>query len=132
MCVRWMLTWSVADDSSLGADSKPQPPRLAYMPPDARALCPGQSDRRCSRRRGYRDGRFLEARKGGRGGRVRSGRAASGRLAPSYSLYKLTPAQETIDLAARAAGAMFYASTTYGFFGYVFADLGEEYEYVYM
>ncbi|WVQ96610.1 hypothetical protein IAU59_003715 [Kwoniella sp. CBS 9459] len=38
---------------------------------------------------------------------------------------------ETIDSAARKAGSMFYAAGTYGFFGYVFADLGESYEYVY-
>ncbi len=39
--------------------------------------------------------------------------------------------QEVIDAAARKAGVVFYAAGTYGFYGYVFADLGEEYEYVY-
>ncbi|OCF37345.1 SUMO activating enzyme [Kwoniella heveanensis BCC8398] len=38
---------------------------------------------------------------------------------------------ESIDSAARKAGSMFYAAGTYGFYGYVFADLGESYEYVY-
>ncbi|WWC62948.1 uncharacterized protein I303_105546 [Kwoniella dejecticola CBS 10117] len=38
---------------------------------------------------------------------------------------------ETIDEASRKAGSMFYAAGTYGFHGYVFADLGESYEYVY-
>ncbi|KAK8858899.1 hypothetical protein IAR55_003130 [Kwoniella newhampshirensis] len=37
---------------------------------------------------------------------------------------------ETIDSAARKAGTMFYGAGTYGFYGYVFADLGESYEYV--
>lgn len=45
---------------------------------------------------------------------------------------QLTLVQEAIDAAARAAGTMFYASSTYGFYGYVFADLGETYDYVYM
>ncbi|WWC96437.1 hypothetical protein V866_003305 [Kwoniella sp. B9012] len=38
---------------------------------------------------------------------------------------------EIIDEASRKAGTMFYAAGTYGFYGYVFADLGESYEYVY-
>ncbi|WRT68143.1 uncharacterized protein IL334_005118 [Kwoniella shivajii] len=38
---------------------------------------------------------------------------------------------EIIDEASRKAGSMFYGAGTYGFFGYVFADLGESYEYVY-
>ncbi|WVW85076.1 hypothetical protein I302_107112 [Kwoniella bestiolae CBS 10118] len=38
---------------------------------------------------------------------------------------------EVIDEASRKAGTMFYAAGTYGFYGYVFADLGESYEYVY-
>ncbi|WWC71092.1 uncharacterized protein I206_105045 [Kwoniella pini CBS 10737] len=38
---------------------------------------------------------------------------------------------EAIDEAARKAGSMFYAAGTYGFYGYVFADLGESYEHVY-
>ncbi|WVR06645.1 hypothetical protein IAU60_003677 [Kwoniella sp. DSM 27419] len=38
---------------------------------------------------------------------------------------------ETIDAATRQAGTLFYAAGTYGFYGYVFADLGDSYEYVY-
>ncbi|WWC88317.1 uncharacterized protein L201_003225 [Kwoniella dendrophila CBS 6074] len=38
---------------------------------------------------------------------------------------------EIIDSASRKAGTMFYGAVTYGFYGYVFADLGESYEYVY-
>ncbi|WWD18792.1 hypothetical protein CI109_103247 [Kwoniella shandongensis] len=37
---------------------------------------------------------------------------------------------EIIDSAARTAGTMFYSAGAYGFYGYVFADLGESYEYV--
>nr|WRH23631.1 ThiF family [Naematelia aurantialba] len=37
---------------------------------------------------------------------------------------------ETIDQATRKAGTMFYSAGTYGFYGYVFADLGEEYQYL--
>lgn len=37
---------------------------------------------------------------------------------------------ERIDAAARKASSLFYAAGTYGFTGYVFADLGESYEYV--
>ncbi|CAD6591847.1 MAG: hypothetical protein TREMPRED_000227, partial [Tremellales sp. Tagirdzhanova-0007] len=37
---------------------------------------------------------------------------------------------EAIDGAARRAGVKFYGAGTYGFYGYVFADLGEGYEYV--
>lgn len=37
---------------------------------------------------------------------------------------------EAIDSAARAAGSMFYGAGTYGFFGWVFADLGASYDYV--
>ncbi|ORX37063.1 hypothetical protein BD324DRAFT_624649 [Kockovaella imperatae] len=36
-----------------------------------------------------------------------------------------------IDGAARKAGSMFYGAGSYGFYGYVFADLGADYEYVY-
>jgi len=36
----------------------------------------------------------------------------------------------TIDAAAREAGVMVYAAGTYGFYGYVLADLGVQYEYV--
>ncbi|KAL7420465.1 E1 ubiquitin-activating protein aos1 [Cryptotrichosporon argae] len=43
----------------------------------------------------------------------------------------LEPEQlESIDSAARQAGALFYGAGTYGFYGYVYADLGEAYEYV--
>ena len=38
--------------------------------------------------------------------------------------------KERIDEASRKAGVMFYAAGTYGFYGYIFADLGEEYTYV--
>lgn len=38
--------------------------------------------------------------------------------------------QEAIDAGARKAGSMFYGAGTYGFYGYVFADLGKEYEFV--
>ncbi|GFZ50515.1 hypothetical protein JCM24511_08272 [Saitozyma sp. JCM 24511] len=37
---------------------------------------------------------------------------------------------EAIDGAARKAGAMFYGAGTYGFYGYVFADLGPSFELV--
>ncbi|EIW67621.1 hypothetical protein TREMEDRAFT_45154 [Tremella mesenterica DSM 1558] len=36
-----------------------------------------------------------------------------------------------IDAAARNAGVMFYAAGSFGFYGYVFADLGDSYEYVF-
>lgn len=36
-----------------------------------------------------------------------------------------------IDHAARKAGVMFYGAGTYGFYGYVFVDLGQAFEYVY-
>jgi ubiquitin-like 1-activating enzyme E1 A len=39
--------------------------------------------------------------------------------------------QEKIDEAARKAGTMFYSAGTYGFYGYVFSDLGSSHEYVY-
>ncbi|ORY31798.1 hypothetical protein BCR39DRAFT_80560 [Naematelia encephala] len=42
----------------------------------------------------------------------------------------LTTQTEVIDKATRKAGVMFYAAGTYGFYGYVFADLGEEYQYL--
>jgi hypothetical protein len=38
--------------------------------------------------------------------------------------------KESIDNAARSAGAMFYGAGTYGYYGYVFADLGPAYEYM--
>lgn len=37
---------------------------------------------------------------------------------------------ERINAAARKAGAGFYAAGSYGFFGYTFADLGDNFEYV--
>lgn len=44
---------------------------------------------------------------------------------------KMSSFKETIDAAARAAGSKFYGAGTYGFLGYVFADLGAQYDYVY-
>ena len=38
--------------------------------------------------------------------------------------------QEAIDSAARGLNVKYYGAGTYGFYGYVFADLGEGYEYV--
>ncbi|TXT15546.1 hypothetical protein VHUM_00049 [Vanrija humicola] len=38
---------------------------------------------------------------------------------------------ETIDAGARKAGSMFYGAGTYGFYGYVFADLGQDYDYIF-
>lgn len=35
-----------------------------------------------------------------------------------------------MDAASRAAGTKFYGAGTYGYFGYVFADLGVEYDYI--
>nr|ODN89338.1 SUMO activating enzyme [Cryptococcus depauperatus CBS 7855] len=37
---------------------------------------------------------------------------------------------EKINNAARKAGSLFYAASSFGFYGYVFADLGESFEYV--
>jgi ubiquitin-like 1-activating enzyme E1 A len=39
--------------------------------------------------------------------------------------------QETLDIAAKAAGTMIYATGTYGFYGYAYANLGENYQFVY-
>lgn len=38
--------------------------------------------------------------------------------------------QVAIDGATRKAGSMFYGTGTYGFYGYVFADLGENFDCV--
>lgn len=38
--------------------------------------------------------------------------------------------QESIDAAARIAGSKFYGAGSYGFYGYVFADLGSQYDFV--
>ena len=38
--------------------------------------------------------------------------------------------QVDVDEAAREAGSMFYGAGTYGFFGYAFADLGKDYQFV--
>jgi ubiquitin-like 1-activating enzyme E1 A len=45
--------------------------------------------------------------------------------------YKGADTQETLDTAARASGTMIYATGTYGFYGYAYADLGEKYQFVY-
>ncbi|WVN90778.1 uncharacterized protein L203_106021 [Cryptococcus depauperatus CBS 7841] len=37
---------------------------------------------------------------------------------------------EKINNAARKAGSLFYAASSFGFYGFVFADLGESFEYV--
>jgi ubiquitin-like 1-activating enzyme E1 A len=42
-----------------------------------------------------------------------------------------TDYQETLDTAARASGTMIYATGTYGFYGYAYANLGENYQFVY-
>ena len=38
--------------------------------------------------------------------------------------------QEILDTAARASGTMIYATGTYGFYGYAYANLGENYQFV--
>ncbi|KAL1413668.1 E1 ubiquitin-activating protein aos1 [Vanrija albida] len=38
---------------------------------------------------------------------------------------------EAIDAGARKAGSRFFGAGTYGFYGYVFADLGEQYDFVF-
>lgn len=42
-----------------------------------------------------------------------------------------TDRQEMIDSAAHTAGSMFYGAGTYGFYGYVFADLGPAHEFTF-
>jgi ubiquitin-like 1-activating enzyme E1 A len=48
----------------------------------------------------------------------------------SYGARASHPYQMKHDGAARKAGAMFYGAGTYGFHGYVFADLGPSFELV--
>lgn len=40
------------------------------------------------------------------------------------------PQLEAINAAVRDAGSMFFAAGSYGFYGYIFADLGPAYENV--
>jgi len=49
----------------------------------------------------------------------------------SMGVYDRADHQETLDTAARASGTMIYATGTYGFYGYAYANLGENYQFVY-
>ena len=49
----------------------------------------------------------------------------------SMGVYDRADHQETLDTAARASGTMIYATGTYGFYGYAYVNLGENYQFVY-
>jgi hypothetical protein len=38
--------------------------------------------------------------------------------------------QESVDAAARQARSMFFGAGAYGFYGFIFADHGENYDYI--